>query len=86
MLDREVAEHPAVAEIRLQGLMGAVELRAGDDHLLPRRVAAAMVDRGVLTRSMGSVITIVPPLTTTTDELRRIVDALGAALNEVRGR
>jgi adenosylmethionine-8-amino-7-oxononanoate aminotransferase len=42
-----------------------------------------MVRRGVLTRSMGDVITIVPPLTITDTEIDLIVDTLLAALAEV---
>lgn len=72
-----------VREIRLVGLMGAVELDTTDDPLLARRVCAAMVRRGVLSRSMGPVITIVPLLTSTREEIDRIVDTLNAALEEV---
>jgi len=72
-----------VHEIRLVGLMGAVELDTTDDPLLARRVCAAMVRRGVLSRSMGPVVTIVPLLTSTREEIDRIVDTLGAALEEV---
>jgi adenosylmethionine-8-amino-7-oxononanoate aminotransferase len=41
-----------------------------------------MVKRGVLSRSMGPVITIVPPLTITEAEIERIVATLAAALQE----
>lgn len=73
----------AVKEIRLAGLMGAVELYTAADAKLARKTCAAMVRRGVLSRSMGPVITIVPPLTITADEIDRIVAALVAALEEV---
>lgn len=73
----------SVREIRLVGLMGAVELDTTDDPLLARRVCAAMVRRGVLSRSMGPVVTIVPLLTSTREEIDRIVDTLIAALEEV---
>jgi adenosylmethionine-8-amino-7-oxononanoate aminotransferase len=71
-----------VKEIRVAGLMGAVELDTTDDPKLPRRTCAAMVERGVLSRSMGSVITIVPPLTITAAEIDRIVATLAEALEE----
>jgi adenosylmethionine-8-amino-7-oxononanoate aminotransferase len=74
---------PEVREIRLIGLMGAVELDTATDALLPRRVCAAMVKRGVLSRSMGPVITLVPLLTVTADEIDRIVRVLSEALEEV---
>jgi adenosylmethionine-8-amino-7-oxononanoate aminotransferase len=41
-----------------------------------------MVNRGVLSRSMGPVITIVPPLTVTAAEIDRIVGTLASALEE----
>jgi adenosylmethionine-8-amino-7-oxononanoate aminotransferase len=71
-----------VREIRVAGLMGAVELDTTDDRKLARRTCAAMVERGVLSRSMGPVITIVPPLTITAAEVDRIVATLAAALEE----
>lgn len=73
----------AVKEIRLAGLMGAVELYTANDARLARKTCAAMVKRGVLSRSMGPVVTLVPPLTVTADEIDRIVAALVAALEEV---
>jgi len=74
----------AAKEIRIAGLMCAVEL-AGDDsqRRLARRTCAAMVQRGVLARSLGSNVILVPPLTVTTQEIERIVTTLSAALAEV---
>lgn len=71
-----------VKEIRVAGLMGAVELDTTDDRKLARRTCAAMVKRGVLSRSMGPVITIVPPLTITAAEIDRIIATLAAAIEE----
>lgn len=82
-LDRCVRRHRGVTDVRLAGLMGAVEFDATADAGIPRRVAAAMVRRGVLTRSLGPVVTIVPPLTITHDEIERIVDTLAAAMSEI---
>ena len=73
----------SVRDVRLIGLMGAVELETDQDPLLARRVCAAMVRRGVLSRSMGPVVTLVPPLTITATEIQRIVETLVAALDEV---
>jgi len=79
-----VNTHHAVKDVRLCGLMGAVEINDPNcEQLLARRVCSAMVRRGVLSRSMGNVITIVPPLTITADEIERIVDTLLAALIEI---
>ena len=77
-------EHlPVVREIRLTGLMGAVVLDTDADALLPRKVCAAMVRRGVLSRSMGNAVTIVPLLTMTAAEIERIVRVLREALDEL---
>ena len=83
-LEQRVQRLPAVKDIRLVGLMGAVELHSvAENPLLARRTCAAMVKRGVLSRSMGSVITLVPPLTITAPEIDRIVGTLVEALGEV---
>jgi len=84
MLRERVASHPAVRDVRLQGLMGGVELAPPRDGLRwGRRVCAAVVERGVLLRPLGDVVVVMPPLTITSPELRRIVDALEAAIDEV---
>lgn len=84
LLASRVAKHPAVREFRLAGLMGAVELAPPRDGLRwGRRVCAAAVERGVLLRPLGDVVVLMPPLTITTPELERIVDALVDALDEV---
>ena len=92
LLDDRIAPHPAVAEVRLCGLMGGVELaplppRSGtqpaDDLRWGRRVCAAAVDRGVLLRPLGDVVVLMPPLTITSPELHRIVHTLAAALDDV---
>jgi adenosylmethionine-8-amino-7-oxononanoate aminotransferase len=81
LLAEQVGPRPDVADVRLCGLMGGVELTAGAWRA--RLVSAEAVRRGVLLRSLGNVVTIVPPLTTTSDEAHRIVDALEEALEEV---
>ncbi|HEU4486248.1 MAG TPA: adenosylmethionine--8-amino-7-oxononanoate transaminase [Povalibacter sp.] len=76
-------QRSTVRDIRLVGLMGAVELDTSNNPLLARRVCAAMVRRGVLSRSMGPVVTLVPLLTVTAAHIDRIVATLGEALDEV---
>lgn len=76
----------AVADVRLCGLMGGVELAPPADGLRwGRRVCAAAVRRGVLLRPLGDVVVLMPPLTVTDDEIERIVDTLAAAIAEVAG-
>jgi adenosylmethionine-8-amino-7-oxononanoate aminotransferase len=83
-LDRELTPLAAVKEVRLQGLMGGIELAPPADGLRwGRRVTAACVERGVLTRPLGDVIVLMPPLTVTAPEIDRIVDAVAGAIHEV---
>jgi len=84
LLDERLGTHPAVRSIRICGLMAGIELAPREPDLRwGRRVTAATVERGVLVRPIGDVITLVPPLTITAGEIVRIVDALGAAIDEV---
>jgi adenosylmethionine---8-amino-7-oxononanoate aminotransferase len=80
LLEREIAVLPPVADTRLVGLMGGVELHPGDR--VGRRVCAAAVRRGVLLRPLGDVVVLMPPLTTTEKEIERIVATLRAAIEE----
>ena len=85
LLDDRIASKPAVKEIRLQGLMGGVELAppatgcagAGGS-------SAAAVERGVLLRPLGDVVVLMPPLTITSPEVHRIVDVLADAIDDGR--
>jgi adenosylmethionine---8-amino-7-oxononanoate aminotransferase len=84
MVNERFASHPAVRAVRLQGLMGGIELAPPRDGLRwGRRVCAAAVQRGVLLRPLADVVVIMPPLTITSPELRRIVGALEGAIDEV---
>ncbi len=87
LLDERIGPLPGVAAVRLQGLMGGVELAAVPDGtadgLRGRRVCAAAVARGVLLRPLGDVVVLMPPLTITTGEIERIVDVLRAAILHV---
>jgi adenosylmethionine-8-amino-7-oxononanoate aminotransferase len=82
LLDERIAPHPTVRAVRLQGLMGGVELDPPSDGLRwGRRACAGAVERGVLLRPLGDVVVLMPPLNVTSDELHRIVDALEPSLN-----
>jgi adenosylmethionine-8-amino-7-oxononanoate aminotransferase len=84
LLAARIAKKPAVRDIRRCGLMTGIELAPPDDGLRwGRRITAATVERGVLIRPLGDVLVLMPPLTVTTSELERIVDALDGAIDEV---
>ena len=83
-LERTLGRHPAVAEIRLRGLMGGIELSPPTGGLRwGRRVSGACVRRGVLVRPLGDIVVIMPPLTVTEVETDRIVATVSAAVDEV---
>jgi len=86
LLHDRVASKPAVREVRLEGLMGGVELAPpGDGLRWGRRVSAAAVERGVLLRPIGDTVVLMPPLTVTSPEVHRIVNALSDSIDEVCG-
>ena len=84
LLAAQVAPLAGVADVRQHGLMIGVELAPPADGLRwGRRVSAGCVARGVLIRPLGDVVVVVPHLTTTSDEVVRIVDVLAAAIRDV---
>jgi adenosylmethionine-8-amino-7-oxononanoate aminotransferase len=75
-----------VREVRQQGLMAGIELAPPADGLRwGRRVSAGCVDRGVLIRPLGDVVVLMPPLTTTPEEIDRIVDAVVGSIADLVG-
>jgi adenosylmethionine-8-amino-7-oxononanoate aminotransferase len=83
LLAAHIAPRRIVRDVRVCGLMGAVELDPMAGSRLARTICAEMVRRGVLTRSLGPLITLVPPLTITEHEIERIIDTLVAAIEHV---
>jgi adenosylmethionine-8-amino-7-oxononanoate aminotransferase len=83
-LDRDIAPLDAVRAVRRRGLMTGVELAPPRVGLRwGRRVCAAAVRRGVLLRPLGDVVVVMPLLTSTADEIDRIVSTLHEAIMEV---
>jgi adenosylmethionine-8-amino-7-oxononanoate aminotransferase len=73
-----------VLEVRQRGLMTGIELAPpAEDLRWGRRVSAACVERGVLIRPLGDVIVLMPMLTSTAEEIERIVDVVAASIAEV---
>ena len=78
----EVRALGAVRDVRQQGLMVGVELAPPTEGLRwGRRVCAEAVRRGVLLRPLGDVVVLMPILTSTQDEIDRIVDTLVESIN-----
>jgi len=83
-LDESVAGLDGVAEVRRRGLMVGVELDPPAGAVRwGRRVCAGAVRRGVLLRPLGDVVVVMPPLTSTTAELDRVVAVLAECITEV---
>jgi adenosylmethionine-8-amino-7-oxononanoate aminotransferase len=81
-------QSPCVGDIRQVGLVAGIELvrdwRTREPFELRERagirVCEALTKLGVLTRSIGNVIVLMPPYCTTPDQVRRMVAALSQAL------
>lgn len=89
-LDRlNTIKHPLIAEIRGAGLLIGIDLSHPDDGS-PATDQADQVLYGALARglsfkvTMGSVLTLSPPLTIGEDDLLRGLEILEQSLNEVR--
>jgi adenosylmethionine-8-amino-7-oxononanoate aminotransferase len=85
-LAERVAPHSTVADVRQAGLMVGIELAPpGDGLRWGRRVSAACVERGVLVRPLGDVVVLMPILTSTAEEIDRIVAVVAESIAEVTG-
>ncbi|HVB94196.1 MAG TPA: adenosylmethionine--8-amino-7-oxononanoate transaminase [Acidimicrobiales bacterium] len=82
----EVTGLPGVGAVRQRGLMVGVELDppAGGERW-GRRVCAASTQQGVLLRPLGDVVVLMPPLTTTIEEVDKVVEVLVASIIAVGG-
>jgi adenosylmethionine---8-amino-7-oxononanoate aminotransferase len=81
LLAEHVCGQPGVAEVRQRGFMVGIELaefpvgaRAGHRVTLQARA------RGAIVRPLGDTVVLMPPLSITPSELRRLVEITGAAV------
>jgi adenosylmethionine-8-amino-7-oxononanoate aminotransferase len=80
----QVTGLPGVGAVRQRGLMVGVELDPPDGAARwGRRVCAESTRRGILLRPLGDVVVLMPPLTTTFEEIDRVVDVLAASITSV---
>merc|ERR1712187_57535 len=68
-----------VADVRVLGAIGAVELAAAPQN--PAALQAAFVERGVWLRPFGSLIYCMPPYVISEDQLRKITHAMVEVLS-----
>jgi adenosylmethionine---8-amino-7-oxononanoate aminotransferase len=77
----EVAGMPEVAEVRGRGFMVGIDLGDHDPALrLGNRVVAEARQRGAIVRPLGDVIVLMPPLTISKADLRRLVETVGESI------
>jgi adenosylmethionine---8-amino-7-oxononanoate aminotransferase len=71
----EVAAMPEVAEVRRCGTMTGIDLGEHDPELrLGHRVTLAARRRGAIVRPLGDVVVLMPPLSISAEELRRLIE------------
>ncbi len=88
---RPLWQLPHVGDIRQRGFMAAIELVVDKETRKPyplearigHRVAMDARRRGLLLRPIGNVIVLMPPLSTSLPELRRMVEILQASIKTV---
>jgi adenosylmethionine-8-amino-7-oxononanoate aminotransferase len=84
LLDDLVVDLPEVGAIRQAAMMVGIELAPPEGAVRwGRRVSAECVRHGVLIRPLGDVVVLMPILTSTEQEIRRIVEVVAAAISTV---
>jgi adenosylmethionine-8-amino-7-oxononanoate aminotransferase len=81
LLAERVAPVAGVYGVRVKGLLCGIDVERGAG----RDVCDLAVAAGVLLRPIGDTVIIVPPLTTTASEIKRIVDVLAGAVRDRLG-
>jgi adenosylmethionine-8-amino-7-oxononanoate aminotransferase len=83
LLEHRVAVLPGVAEVRQRGFMVGIELAEQCAELrMGHRVALAARRRGAIIRPLGDVVVLMPALSMTEADLRRLVAITAAAIAE----
>lgn len=88
---KSIARMDHVVQVRQQGLMAGVELaanKATDTPYQPgermgHRVIMAARKYGVILRPLGDTVVLMPPLSTTTQDIEVLLSALGQAIAEI---
>ena len=88
---RPLAEHPRVGDIRQLGLMAGIEIvrdRASRESFPPgekvgQRIVRKVRERGILLRPLGDVVVLMPPLSSTEEEIRDLVRSSAWAIREI---
>jgi adenosylmethionine-8-amino-7-oxononanoate aminotransferase len=82
-LNAYVAPLPTVAEVRRRGFMTGIELTGFDPaERMGHQVTIAARRRGAIVRPLGDVVVLMPPLSITEADLRRLVSITAQAIAE----
>jgi adenosylmethionine-8-amino-7-oxononanoate aminotransferase len=92
-LSAEIASAPHVGEVRQCGFMVGIELvedkterRSYPPELrIGAKVCMNARKHGVIVRPLGDVVILMPPLSITPDEIRRLVSVIGTSIAEICG-
>ena len=77
----DVAAMSEVTEVRRRGFMVGIDLGEHDPELqLGHRVTLAARERGVIVRPLGDVVIMMPPLSISAAELRRLVTVVSESI------
>ncbi len=80
-----LAQSPAVADVRVLGGVGVVELRSGGGYLdsVGPRLYQAFLERGVLLRPLGNVLYFMPPYVITDAEADWVIQQITDVVNSL---
>ncbi|MGA7104404.1 MAG: adenosylmethionine--8-amino-7-oxononanoate transaminase [Candidatus Deferrimicrobiaceae bacterium] len=89
----ELSGHRNVGEVRRKGLMAGIEIvadrttreRFPPEKKVGQRVVRKVRERGVILRPLGDVIVLMPPLSSTEEEIRSLVRSASWAIDAVLG-
>jgi adenosylmethionine-8-amino-7-oxononanoate aminotransferase len=82
----DLEKQPGVKDVRQCGFIAGIELEELPNGLRPSLATAACIEarrHGLLTRPLGNVIVLMPPLCITADQLTKAVEALRLSIAEV---
>ena len=83
LLEQRIGPLPAVAEVRQRGFMVGIELTpSAGGGSVGHEVTLAARSRGAIIRPLGDVVVLMPPLSISDGELRRLVTITASAIAE----
>jgi adenosylmethionine-8-amino-7-oxononanoate aminotransferase len=89
----KLSGHRNVGDIRQKGLMAGIEIvadketreRFPPERKVGQRVTRKVRDRGVILRPLGDVIVLLPPLSSSEEEIGALVRSAGWGIDAVLG-